>query len=109
MSQATAANYDKRLGKVETEQARQGERLEVLGHDIARVERDVGKIGTGVEELLRRDATRPPPTNWRTAGLTIFSALGGVSMLVGFSWWFTSVSPAVLDLEKRVSRLDDKE
>jgi len=109
VSSPTAGNYDKRLGKVETEIARQGERLEGFDDRIDRLEGAVAKVGTGVETLLHREATRPPPTNWRTAAFTVFSMLGGVSILVGFSWWFTSVSPAVLDLRERVGKLDDRE
>jgi hypothetical protein len=93
-------SYDKRLGKVETELARQGERMD-------RVERDVSKIGSGVEELLRRDIARPQPPNWRAAIATGISILGGLAMLAAFSWWFTSVSPAVLNLERRTHELDD--
>jgi hypothetical protein len=101
------ASYDKRLGKVETEQARQGERLDGIDGRMDRLERDVGKVGSGVDELLRRDAARPAPTSWRTA--TAASISGLLALLAGFSWWFTSVSPAVQDLDRRMTRIDDKD
>lgn len=89
---------EERVGKLETEQVRQGARLDELV-------RDVGKIGSGVEKLLDREAKRPPALTWATIGGTA-AALVSIA-LVG--WWLISSSPAIQDLRDRVSRLDDPE
>jgi hypothetical protein len=89
-------SIEDRVSKVEAEQARQGEQLN-------RVERDVGNIGKGVEKLLERDAKRPAPVTWGS----IAGVAGGL-ISVGFViWWRIGTSPAVQDLDRRVTKLDN--
>jgi hypothetical protein len=120
VSVPTDANYDKRLGKVETELARQGTRLEDIDRRIGGMERAQDRIAGGVEELLRREASRPQPTNWRAIAVTAIALVGGIGMVASFAWWLMSVSPAVTDLarklgdlatatDKRLTRIDDPE
>jgi hypothetical protein len=106
---APDGSYDKRLGKVETELARQGERMDGLDHRMGRLEHGQERTIAGVEELLRREAARPQPTSWRTAIVTGVALVGGIGMVAGFNWWLTSVSPAMVSLDKRVTKLDDPE
>ncbi len=91
---------EERVGTLEREQARQGERL-------SRIETDVGKIGSGVEKLLERDAKRPDVMTGKTVAATLLTTGAVISMLGAFVWWLIAQSPAVTGLEKRVSRLDD--
>jgi hypothetical protein len=81
-----------RVGEVEREQARQGERL-------GRIESDVGKIGTGVERLLERDAKRPQALSWGTIAATA----GGLIGVAAVGWWLIGTSPAVQDLRERIA------
>lgn len=87
---------EERVGKLETEQVRQGERL-------GRMEADLAKTSAGVERLLERDARRPEPIGLKAASAAV-GALISVAVIV---WWLIGHSPSVLDLDKRLSRLDD--
>ncbi len=75
---------EERVGKVETEQARQGARLE-------RIEADMTKANSGIDKLLERDHKRPAAITWAS----IAGVAGGI-ISVGFViWWLIGTSPAV--------------
>lgn len=87
---------DSRVGKVETEQARQGERLD-------RMESDIHNIGEGVKTLLDRDAKRPDGMTWKSIAATC----GGLLAVAVVVAAIIELSPSVRDLDKRLSKLDD--
>lgn len=87
---------EERLGAVEREQARQGER-------IGRMEVDLSKVSTGVDKLLDRDAKRPQPMTFATIAATCVS----IGAVAGVVWWLIGSAPAVVDMGKRLDRLDD--
>jgi hypothetical protein len=89
---------EERVGQLEREQARQGERL-------GRMEADLGKTAAGVERLLERDAKRPSAVT----GQTIVATCAGLGVVAGVVWWLIGSSPAVQELDRRLTRLDDPE
>jgi hypothetical protein len=91
----------RRVGFVETELARQGERL-------GRMELDVSKTSSGVDTLLERAAANPPMSFKGVIG-TVVSLCALLGMLAAFTYQFIAHSPAVGDLEKRLTKLDDPE
>lgn len=99
MSQAV---LEERVGLLEREQARQGEQL-------GQVRSEVSKVAAGVDKLLDREARRPDAMTGRTVAATLLTTGAVVSMVGAFVWWLIAQSPAVTDLEKRVTRLDDPE
>jgi hypothetical protein len=92
---------ERRVGMVETELARQGERQ-------GRMERDVAKMSAGVETLLDRAAAHPPLSFKGMIG-PLAALAGLVTVLAAFTYQFIAHSPAVTDLEKRMTKLDDPE
>lgn len=95
------SELEDRVGKVELEQARQGERL-------TRIETDGAKTLAAVEKLVERDARRPHAITWRefTAG-----AMTALTISAGL-WWavagLVEHSPAVVDLNKRMDHAEFK-
>lgn len=87
---------DERVAKLETEQARQGERL-------GRIERDVTSVAEGVSKLLERDAQRPDGLTWKTIAATC----GSIVAVAYVVWWLIGSSPAVVEHGRRLDRLDD--
>lgn len=85
-----------RVGNVEQELARQGERIGVLSHDVTR-------IGAGVDKLLERETRRPQAITWTAIGATC----GGLVSIAIVVWWLISSSPAVQDITRRLDKLDD--
>lgn len=45
----------------------------------------------------------------RTVAATLLTTGAVISMLGAFTWWLIAQSPAVQNLERRVTRLDDPE
>lgn len=109
MTEEDDATFGRRLGRVETDLARQGTRLDDVDRRLGEMGRVQERTAAGVDELLRREAARPQPTSWRTAAATVLTMMGGLGMLATFSWWFTAQSPAVQDLDRRLTRIDDKD
>ncbi|HRN84534.1 MAG TPA: hypothetical protein PK857_06910 [Hyphomicrobium sp.] len=107
---------EQRVGELETGQARQEVRL-------GRIESDVGKITSGVEKLLERDARRPQALTWQAVAATCV----GMAAVAVVGWWLIETAPAVRAIddkvakaradmtaevravERRVDRLDDPE
>lgn len=92
----THAVLEERVGRLEQEQVRQGEQ-------IVGLRAEVGGVGQDVKQLLARDAARPEGLTWKAlaglcAGAITIAIVGG---------WLIAMSPAVLELDRRVSRLDD--
>lgn len=85
---------DERVGLLEREQARQGERL-------SRIETDVGKVVSGMEKLLERDARRGEALSFKSVAVTC-SSLAAIAVVV---WWLIDTAPSVRALEKRVDRM----
>ena len=120
MTEDDDASLWRRLGRVETDMARQGARLDDVDRRLGGIERTQELTKGGVEELLRRDAGRPQPTSWKAAATTVVTLIAGIGAIAGFSWWFVATSPAVIDLgkrldglaaaiDKRLTRVDDPE
>lgn len=91
-------SVEDRVGALERETARHGEQL---GH----LSGEVSKIGVGVERLLDRDARRPSSLTWQVVAGTC----GGIAATASVVWWLIGASPAVTELDRRLSRLDDPE
>ena len=91
------APLEQRVGMVETELARQGERQ-------GRMER--AKVSAGVETLLERAASHPPLSFKGVIG-PLAALAGSIAMLAAFTYQFIAHSPAVTD--KRLTKLDDPE
>lgn len=92
-----------RVGQLEQEQARHGERLRQVAGEVADVREAVRGVGTDVKQLLEREAHRPEALSWRTIAATCGS-LVAVAYVV---WWLIGSAPAVVDLGRRLDRLDD--
>lgn len=88
-----------RVGKVEREQARQGEQLDHLT-------KVVDKTATGVERLLEREAGRPDALTGRMVLGTLLATGTAIAMLAALTWWMIAISPAVQDLQARLTDLD---
>lgn len=95
MSQAL---LEERVGKVETEQARQGAQLDQIKADVA-------KSNAGIEKLLDRDAKRPQAITWPL----IAGAACGLAGVAAVGWWLIGTAPAVQDLDRRLTKLDDRD
>lgn len=87
---------EERVGNVERDLARRGQQID-------RMEVDVRDIGSGVKQLLERDARRPQALSWAS----IAGTCGGLAAMAAVVWWLIGSSPAMVDLERRVTRLDD--
>lgn len=86
-------------------------RLDVstLKRDVAHQATQLNDIGAGVKALLEADARRPKPVSIVVVLSTVLACVSIVGSLGFFSSWFIASSPTVVDLEKRVNKLDDKE
>lgn len=87
---------DGRVGALEREQARLGERVES-------VDRKVDVVQIGIDKLLERDAAKPAGLTARTIAATC----GGLASVAIVVWWLIGSSPAVEQLRERVLKLDD--
>lgn len=96
-------SLDTRVADVEREMARQGERQVRMETKLEHHDAKLGEIGNGVKMLLERDAKRPQAISWGA----IASACGGIVAIAAVGWWLIGSSPAIVDLQKRVDKLDD--
>ena len=94
-----------RVGQVELEQARQGEQLQQVRAEVRQTRDEVAKVNSGVEKLLERQASAPSALT----GKTIAATCGGLVGVAYVVWWLIGASPAVVDLGRRLDRLDDRE
>lgn len=85
-----------RVGRIETAVALVSTKQDAM-------QTNVTSISKGVEELVRRDARRPEPIGLKMIGAS-GTAIAATAVVV---WWLIGHSPAVQDLEKRVTKLDD--
>lgn len=88
-------HLEARVGKVEREQARQGEQLDHLT-------KVVDKTATGVERLLDREARRPEPISLKVLAGTA-SAVAAIAVV---AWWLIEHSPALVELRGRVTKIE---
>jgi hypothetical protein len=91
-------SIEDRVGEVEREQARQGV-------ELASLRGQVSEVGSDVKKLLAQEAGRPTPLT----GMTILATLGSLGAAAGVVWWLIGNAPAVQDLDRRLTRLDDPE
>lgn len=98
-------SVEERVSKVEDGLSRLSSEVRVQGHDIAGLKADTSKIGAGVERLLERDAKRPQAMTWQT----VVATCAGLGVVAGVGWWLIGSSPAVQDLDRRLTKLDDSE
>lgn len=96
-------SHDERLTRVErdlagvqTEQARQGV-------ELASLRGQVSEVGSDVKQLLAREAKRPPQLTLQVVAVTC----AGIASIAGVVWWLIGTAPAVVDLARRMDRLDD--
>lgn len=97
------AVLEERVGQVEQAQSRLGLEQARQGERLGRIEKDVGDVSAGVKQLLEREARRPESLN----GRTIAATCAGVASVAVVVWWLIGTAPAVLDIGKRLDRLDD--
>lgn len=84
-----------RVGKVEREQARQGEKLDHLTTVV-------DKTASGVERLLDREARRGEPLSLKVlAGVA--SAIAAIAVV---GWWLIEHSPSITEIKSRLTDLD---
>lgn len=95
-------DIEHRLGDVERDVA-------VLKRDVSVISGNVSEIGAGVKQLLQRDASRPEPLSWGKIGATVITMGAVLGALWTGTAWLIEHSPTVVGLERRVSRIDDKE
>ncbi|MEQ1652930.1 MAG: hypothetical protein ABL897_10610 [Hyphomicrobium sp.] len=91
-------NLNERVGEIELIQARQGEQLGQLRGDVRGVQE-------GINRLLDRDQKRPAAMT----PASIATACGGLAATGAVVWWLIQSSPAVQEIDKRLTRLDDPE
>lgn len=97
------ALFEERLAKVEDGQARLSADVRVLSHDVVGLKTDVGQVKSGIDQLLQREARRPEPLGWKS----IVAACAGLATVAVVGWWLVGHAPAVLDLARRLDKLDD--
>ena len=96
-----------RVRHLETEQARQGEQIAGVRAELGQVSAAVASVAGDVKQLVQRDAGRPEPASWRTIAGSLAAPGAADATLWGGGFWIVAQSPAVADLDKRVTRLDD--
>ena len=101
----TETAYEQRVGRVEQEQARQGERMERIEGDVGRVAAVATVNSNKLDRLLERDASRPASMTPQSVAY----ACCGIASVGAVVWWLIGASPAVQDLDRRISKLDDPE
>ncbi len=84
------------LSQVKVEQARQGTELTAMRGQL-------GDVAIGVRKLVEGDARRGPPVSV----VTVLATLGSIGAAAGVVWWLIGTAPAVVDLARRMDRLDD--
>lgn len=94
---------EERVGQLEQEQFRQGERLVRVEGDVSYVKTEVSYVKAGVDKLLERQASAPTALT----GKTIAATCGSIVAVAYVVWWLIGSSPAVVDLSRRLDRLDD--
>jgi hypothetical protein len=100
---------EERVGALEGDVSRLRTDVAVLGRDVHEVKQQGTTILQAIQGLERRDASRPPPTNWRAVAATTLAIAAGIGGTATSVWWFIETSPSVRELDKRLSRLDDPE
>jgi hypothetical protein len=92
---------EERVGKLETEQARQGQELRNISDKVS-------DVASGVKSLLDRESKRPHGVTWREFFAGIMTAV----TIGGGLWWTVSGlvehSPAVVELNKRMDQAEWK-
>lgn len=94
---------ESRVGKVEDAVGRLSADVRILSHDQVAVKQDIASVKSGVDKLLEREVARPSPMTWQTVAATC----GGLAAVAAVVWWLIGSSPAVQDLDRRLTRLDD--
>lgn len=84
-----------RVGKVEREQARQGEQLDHLT-------KVVDKTASGVERLLDREARRGEPMSLKLLA-AVASSIAAIAIV---GWWLIEHSPALVEIKGRVTKIE---
>lgn len=100
---------EERVGALEGDVSRLRTDVAVLGRDVSDVKQQGSTILQAIQNLEKRDAARPPLTNWRAVAATAFGIAGGLGAIATSVWWFIAVSPVVQDLDRRLTKLDDPE
>lgn len=92
---------EERVGKVELELARQGDRL-------TRMESDGTKTLQIVERMAERDARRPEGLTWKQFGAGVASTIGTALLFWAAVNGLIDHSQAIVDLTKRMDQAEWK-
>jgi hypothetical protein len=65
------------------------------------IERDMGKVVSGMNRLLEQQAAQPQALTWKTVLGTLASVLGGAAIV----WQIVGMSPSVTDLQKEMAAI----
>jgi hypothetical protein len=101
-SHAMTQAIEERVGKVEVELARHGERM-------GQVEVRLGKVDSGVEAIQRLLERRPEPAPVRDRIVVIAASAGIITAAAGAVWALVAHAPAVQALSERLTTLDHRE
>lgn len=89
-------SLEDRVGHLEVSSAQ-------LRTEVGAIKLSVADVGSDVKRLLERDARRPQPVTLQVVAITC-SSLAAVAAVV---WWLIGTAPAVMELGRRMDRLDD--
>jgi hypothetical protein len=98
-----------RVGHLEASTARLSTEVAVLSRDVSDVKTANQSILQGVNALREEGARRGEGLSWKTVVTTIVSTGSVIGMLSVFVWWFIASSPSVQNIERRVTRIDDRD
>lgn len=101
------AGLEKRVGSLEDDVSKMRTDVAVLGRDVTDVKSGNTAILQAIQNLERRDASRPQPTNWKAVLLTAATIAAGIGSAATAVWWFIGTSPIVQDIDRRLTKLDD--
>ena len=91
----TIEHLEGRVGKVEREQARQGQQLDHLTSVV-------DKTASGVERLLDREARRPEPISLKV----LAGSASAVAAIAVVFWWLIAHAPDIVEIKARLTDLD---
>lgn len=97
------SELDSRVGVLEREQARHGEKLSQLTADVHAARGDVAGVASDIKQLLAREQSKPAALT----GTTVAATCGSLVAVAYVVWWLIGASPAVVALQGRLDKLDD--
>lgn len=95
-------SLEQRVGHLEQETAK-------LHVKVEHIEATVDRTASGVDQLLSMQAAKPDALTWRVVVATLLSALALISGMSAGTWWLIEHSPSVIQIDRRLTKLDDPE